>query len=92
MISSLKLDLAMGKQNLKERDDEAVEAGGSLLVKFLDAAGESLMHEGNDEGPVFKLLKENNEHRGKGWSALAFKELDDAKDPDHIKKIVGKEI
>ena len=56
----------MGKRNLKERDDEAVEAGGSLLVKLLEAADKSLTYKGNDEGPVFKLLKENNEHRGKG--------------------------
>jgi hypothetical protein len=83
----------MGKRNLQERDDdEAVEAGGSLLDKFLEAADKSLTHKGKDEGPVFNLLKENNKRHGKGWLALAFKESDESKDPDYIKRIVGKDI
>ena len=49
----------------------------------------NLRCEGKDEGPVFKLLKENNERRGKGWLALAFKESDGSKDPGCIKRIVG---
>jgi hypothetical protein len=80
----------MGKRNLQERDDnEAVEAGGNLLDKLLEAADKSLMCKGEDEGPVFNSLKENNDRHGKGWLALAFKESDESKDPDCIKRIVG---
>ena len=84
----------MGKRNPQERDDnEAVEAGGSLLDKMLEAADKSLTCKGKDEGPVFNLLKENNERHGKEWLALAIKELDESKDPDdHIKRIVGKDV
>jgi hypothetical protein len=83
---------AMVKRNMQERDDEAVEAGGSLLVELLDAADKALIFKGKKEGPVYNFLKENNDRRGKGWLALAFKESDDTKDPDHIKRIVGKDI
>jgi hypothetical protein len=81
----------MGKRNLKERDDEAVEAGESLLAKLLEAANKSLTYKGKDEGPVFKLLK-GNEHQGQGWLTLAFNESDGTKDPDYIKRIVGKDV
>jgi hypothetical protein len=53
--------LAMVKRNAQERDDEAVEAGGSLLVELLDAADKALTVRGKDEGPVYNVLKENNE-------------------------------
>jgi hypothetical protein len=82
----------MVKRNIQERDDEAVEAGGSLLVELLDMADKALTFKGKDEGPVYKFLKENNDRHGKGWLALAFKESDDTKDPDYIKRIVGKDI